>query len=288
LNVQWITTRYAVAIAGIWIAASAVGVQPARVSAQTPGARGAARTSQEGGELFSTTCQVCHGEAGIGSSAPSLRGTKFTPGYVRQAMSEGRPGTMMPRFTGVFTTREIEAVARYVASLQNAQRPPDSGLRGDPAAGETAFFRPQRAHSCYVCHSVNGRGGRVGPDLAQKAASKSARELFEKIVLAPHRLKDGAYAPSRLTTRLEVLTGIKAGETEEVVRFYDTRSLPPMLRTINKSDVVSLTTMPGSVMPTDYASRFTLQELLDIVAFVKSTGSGPDIQVRFQDVFPRQ
>jgi len=154
------------------------------------GARGAARTSQEGGELFSTTCQVCHGEAGIGSSAPSLRGTKFTPGYVRQAMSEGRPGTMMPRFTGVFTTLEIEAVARYVASLQNAQRPPDSGLRGDPAAGETAFFRPQRAHSCYVCHSVNGRGGRVGPDLAQKAASKSARELFEKIVLAPHRLKD--------------------------------------------------------------------------------------------------
>ena len=287
MKVQRLTIRCMAAIAGVWVASSVGMVQTASVSAQAQ-ARGNGRSSQHGAELFATTCQVCHGEAGVGSSAPTLRGAKFTPGYVRQAMSEGRPGTMMPRFTGVFTAAEIEAVARYVASLQSAPRPAESGLRGDAAAGETAFFRPQRAYSCAVCHSVNGRGGRVGPDLAQKAASKSARELFEKIVLAPHRLKDVAYAPSRLTTKLEVLTGIKAGETPDVVRFYDTRALPPVLRTIDKSDVVSLTTMPGSVMPTDYASRFTLQELLDIVAFVKSTGSGPDIQVRFQDVFPRQ
>ena len=282
------TTRRLIA-AALWVAVTGIGVQLARVPAQAQGrGAGGGRSSQEGAELFATTCQICHGEAGVGNSAPSLHGTKFTSGYVRQAMSEGRPGTMMPRFTGVFTTREIDAVAQYVASLQNAPRPSEAVLRGDPAAGEMAFFRPQRAHSCYVCHSVNGRGGRVGPDLAQKAASKPARELFEKIVLAPHRLKDGAYAPSRLTTKLEVLTGIKAGETKDVVRFYDARSLPPVLRTINKSDVVSLTTVPGSVMPADYASRFTLKELLDIVAFVKSTGSGSDIQVTFQDVFPRQ
>ena len=118
---------------------------------------------------------------------------------------------------------------------------------------------------------------------------ESARDLFEKIVVAPHRLNDRAYAPSRLTTKLEVLTGIKAGETDEVVRFYDTRSLPPILRTISKTDVVSLMTVAGSVMPTDYASRFSLQELLDIVAFVKSAGSsGSESQVRLQDVFPRQ
>lgn len=279
-----------VAAGWLAVAAAAIILQPSRVEAQSRQGSNAGRSSgDEGAELFATTCSVCHGEMAVGGSAPSLRGDRFTREYVRQAMIDGRAGTMMPRFGGVFRSGEIDAVARYVSALRSRTPTPVGGLRGDPAAGEMAFYRPQRAHSCFVCHSVNGRGGRVGPDLAQRAADKSARDLFEKIVVAPHRLNDRAYAPSRLTTKLEVLTGIKAGETDEVVRFYDTRSLPPILRTISKTDVVSLMTVAGSVMPTDYASRFSLQELLDIVAFVKSAGSsGSESQVRLQDVFPRQ
>ena len=73
-----------------------------------------------------------------------------------------------------------------------------------------------------------------------------------------------------------ILTGIKAGETEDAVRFYDTSSLPPILRTIPKTDIVETQPHDSSVMPSDYASRLTLQQLLDIVSFLKSsTGGAP-------------
>jgi hypothetical protein len=83
----------------------------------------------------------------------------------------------------------------------------------------------------------------------------------------------------RLTTKTgSVLTGIKSSETAETVLFYDTASLPPMLRTIRKTDIVSAAQRNESVMPTDYASRLTLQQLLDVVAFLKQAkgdGTGP-------------
>ena len=242
-------------------------------------------TSDRGGDLFRTTCRVCHGEAGIGGVGPALRGTKFTRPYVRRAMSEGRPGSMMPEFTKTFTTTQMNEVAAYVASLQapaNTDSP--GGLRGDPAAGETVFFS-RGARSCYVCHNVAGRGGSVGPELMSKVASLTPRELFQRIIVVPHRGTDPAYGTTRLTTRVGmILTGIKAGETEDAVRFYDTSSLPPILRTIPKKDIVELEPHNSSVMPSDYASRLTLQQLLDIVSYLKSSAGGAPVSVTLNEV----
>ena len=69
---------------------------------------------------------------------------------------------MMPEFTRTFTASQMTQVSEYVESLQRPTGPAPAGLRGDPAAGEGAFFA-RGARSCYVCHAVGGRGGRVGP-----------------------------------------------------------------------------------------------------------------------------
>ena len=39
-----------------------------------------------------------------------------------------------------------------------------------------------------------------------------------------------------------------------------------------------------SVMPSDYASRLTLQQLLDIVSFLKSPAGGPRVSVTLNEV----
>jgi len=241
--------------------------------------------ADRGNELFRTTCRVCHGEAGIGGVGPALRGTKFTRPYVRRAMSEGRPGSMMPEFTKTFTTTQMNEVAAYVASLQTpANTDSPGGLRGDPAAGETVFFS-RGARSCYVCHAVSGRGGSVGPELMSRVASLTPRDLFQRIIVVPHRSTDPAYGTTRLTTRVGmILTGIRAGETEDAVRFYDTSSLPPILRTIPKKDIVELEPHNSSVMPSDYASRLTLQQLLDIVSYLKTSASGSPVSVTLNEV----
>jgi hypothetical protein len=82
----------------------------------------------------------------------------------------------------------------------------------------------------------------------------------------------------------ERLVGIKAEEVGGELTFYDTSVLPPVVRTVQVSDVVSTTRLNGSIMPSDYASRLPLQQLLDLVAFLKSSADRTPTVVGFDDV----
>ncbi len=249
-----------------------------RIRARRPASAG-------GAELFATTCQVCHGQAGIGGVGPALRGAKFTADYVRKVLQDGRPGTMMPGFTSTMSVAEIADVTRYVVRLQAPDGPAPGGLRGDPNAGQAIFFMKGSARSCSVCHSVEGRGGSVGPDLMSKIAGQSPKQIFQKIIVVPHRSADPAYSTVRLTTRTgAILTGIRSGETKDAVLFYDTSSLPPILRTIPKADITASARQQSSVMPNDYASRLTLQQLLDVVAFLRMASGDRNVAVTLADV----
>jgi putative heme-binding domain-containing protein len=237
-----------------------------------------------GAKLFSSACRVCHGEAGVGNRAPALRGPRLTHEYVRKMIVDGKAGTMMPKFGAAFTQRQVGQLASYIVSLQRS----DSiwlALRGNPVAGEQVFFDPEAAHSCYNCHSFQGKGARVGPELVAKLKGKSAREVFQKIVIVPHRSADPAYVNIAITTKDgDRVTGIKAEETETELHFYETTSLPPEVRTLPKSEIVSMKPLNGSAMPSDYASRLPLQKLLDLVAYLRSGVEGAPVTVSFEDV----
>jgi putative heme-binding domain-containing protein len=237
-----------------------------------------------GAKLFAASCQACHGEAGVGSRAPTLRGPRLTTDYISTVVAKGKEGTMMPAFENAFTPGQIRQLALYVRSLQRPNSP-WAALRGDAASGERVFLDEQQAHSCQVCHSIDGRGGRVGPDLATRLKGKSAREIFEKIVIVPHRSADPSYATTAVDTRSgQRLVGVKGEEEGDTLRFYETSSLPPKVLTIAKADIVSMKPASGSAMPSDYASRLPLQRLLDLVAFLKSTADGKPAAVGFDDV----
>jgi putative heme-binding domain-containing protein len=118
-----------------------------------------------------------------------------------------------------------------------------------------------------------------------KLKGKSPREIFQKIVIVPHRSADPAYVTVAMNMRNgEKLVGIKAEETAGQLTFYDTAMLPPVVRTVNVSDILSTTRLNGSIMPSDYASRLPLQQLLDLVAFLKSNADGTPAVVGFDDV----
>jgi putative heme-binding domain-containing protein len=237
-----------------------------------------------GAKLFSTACRVCHGEAGVGNRAPALRGPRLTHDYVRKMIIDGKAGTMMPKFGTSFTPRQVNQLASYIVTLQSS----DSvwlALRGNPVAGEQVFFDREAAHSCYNCHSFQGKGRKVGPELTTKLKGKSAREVFQKIVIVPHRSADPAYVNVAIATRDgERVTGIKAEETDTELHFYDTTNLPPEVRTLPKSEIVSMKPLNGSAMPSDYASRLPLQKLLDLVAYLRTGVEGTPVTVSFEDV----
>ena len=253
-------------------------------SAWAPPVLAAQDDVEAGARLFTTSCKVCHGEAGVGNRAPALRGDRLTTDYIVKVIMQGKPGTMMPKFAGAFDAKQVQQLARYVRSLQRS----DSvwaALRGTAASGELVFFDPEQPHSCQACHAINGRGRRVGPDLMMKLKGKSPREIFQKIVIVPHRSADPAYVTVAMKMRNgERLVGIKAEEVRGELTFYDTSVLPPVVRTVQAADVVSTTRLNGSIMPSDYASRLPLQQLLDLVAFLKSTADRTPTVVGFDDV----
>jgi putative heme-binding domain-containing protein len=239
---------------------------------------------QAGEKLFTVSCQTCHGEAGVGNRAPTLRGARLTVDYVTRVVSKGKPGTMMPAFENAFTPEQIRHLVVYVRSLQRPDSP-WAALRGNASSGERIFFEEAQADSCQVCHSIRGRGAKVGPDLAVALKGRTAREIFEKIVIVPHRSVDPAYANVAVVTRAgERLIGVKGEETGAGLRFYETSVLPPKVLTLPKADIVSTKPLTGSAMPSDYASRLPLQQLLDLVAFLKSRAEGKAVSVGFDDV----
>jgi len=237
-----------------------------------------------GGKLFESSCRICHGEAGVGNRAPALRGARLTLDYVNKVIAEGKPGTMMPRFENAFSAVQIRQLALYIRSVQQPDSP-WAALRGTPGPGERVFFDEAQAHSCHNCHSFQGRGARIGPNLTAKLKGRSPREIFQKIVIVPHRSADPAYISVAIMTKAgDRLVGIKAEETATDLRFYDTSVLPPKVLTLARADIVSTKPLNTSAMPSDYASRLPLQQLLDLVAFLKSGADGAPVSVGFDDV----
>src|SRR6202020_1337114 len=77
----------------------------------------------------------------------------------------------------------------------------------DPAAGERGFFH-SKGPGCFRCHQVNGRGGRVGPDLSSLAAGMDRRRLVESILSPSKEIAPQFVAWSVARTDGTVFTGI--------------------------------------------------------------------------------
>ena len=263
----------------------------------------------EGSKLFAPNCgnAYCHGTGGLGGGAPQLRDRGIEPAYAFKAISNGISGTPMPAFKSVISEEQIwKLVAFIVADPKATQRlnpaadavsppsrqsPPSKlpevgpvlSAVGDEQAGKALFFDSSKSKNCSACHAFNGEGAAIGPDLSAAAASKSARDLFLGIIL-PRDIKESRYATITVFLRSgDKITGIKKEEDAESIKVFDTTELPAVLRTVQKENISKTEFVKDSVMPTDYASSYTLKQLLDIVTFLKS--SQPKSRVTLRDLF---
>ena len=87
---------------------------------------------------------------------------------------------------------ELWAIVAYLRNVSTAKREESSGTA---ANGERIF-----GASCASCHRVNGRGGRLGPDLSRIAAGQTNQVLTRAIRDASASFTIG-YEPMTLVTR---------------------------------------------------------------------------------------
>src|SRR5215831_292186 len=132
----------------------------------------AAAASGVGRSAFNSTCAACHGLDGHGSDkavniATSPRVQNLTDAQLSNVISNGLPGTGMPAFH-TLSSKQVRDIVNYVRVLQG--RGEEVSLPGDPIKGKEIFFGKG---DCSSCHTVEGEGGFLGPDLTSHGSTSS-------------------------------------------------------------------------------------------------------------------
>jgi putative heme-binding domain-containing protein len=144
---------------------------------------------------------------------------------------------------------------------------------GEPAAGQRIFFGTN-VGTCSKCHTIDGRGSAVGPDLSkirQRVESEGVTWLLETI-LQPSKQMAPEYTPWQIaTTDGRTLVGLprRKGGSHEAYLGIDGKEF-----TVQKPDIEFHREMPTSIMPEGLLQNLTVRELNDLVAFIVSGADG--------------
>ncbi len=217
-------------------------------------------------------CAVCHGADGKNSDRGS-QPIATQPNIV--AMSDAdlmgviHNGTAagMPTFPEL-TDQQAKAVVRYLRQLQRVSSgaSTDAKPTGDPKAGKVLYFGKAQ---CSTCHMVNGQGGFMASDMTTYGQSHNAAAILGAIVKPDTKLSPNAQVVEAVTKAGQKISG--------VVRTED--SLELTLQTedgryhfLNRDSLAMVTYTDHSLMPHDYGTRLTAQELNDLVGYLIVTG----------------
>ncbi len=231
---------------------------------QTLPQKNAKLASTPGKQTFASTCAGCHGLDGRGGErAPNIAERehvqRFSDAQISHIIENGVPGTGMPAFHSLEPS-DIEAIVAYLRVLQGRTKSLD--LPGDPDHGETVF---RGKAGCSGCHMVAGKGGFIASDLSSYASTHTVEQIRSTIV---SRNPD-----TNLQARLVTATTRSGEKVVGKIRNEDNFSL--QLQTLDgtfysvaKSDLQSLKYNSQALMPSDYGSTLSPNELNDLVSYL--------------------
>ncbi|MEP7270415.1 MAG: c-type cytochrome, partial [Acidobacteriota bacterium] len=236
------------------------------------------------------TCasSYCHGEQGRGGGGPVLQGRSISFDRLNRVIRAGIPGTAMPGFSDRFGDSELARIVDYVQALSALTV--DEGVRGSESAagvanpegkddsdraaapvtdlGRSLFFDSVTTDNCRVCHTFQGKGGKVGPDLTG-VGSQSEEEILRSILKPSDRIEPG-YGTVEITMRDgNRYAGVVRDENDERIRLFDTTTIPPVSRVMLKADIAGRKPLGGSVMPSELGVRLSEVELRALVKFLR-------------------
>ena len=220
-----------------------------------------------GKQIFAATCAGCHGLDGTGSQrAPNIVSNpqvqKLSEKQLIEIVSAGVPGTGMPPF-GSLGVKSVGEVVNYLRSMQGASGP--ASLPGDPKRGEEIFFGKA---GCSNCHMAAGAGGFIGPDLTSFGQTHSAEKIKAAITDPGERDANKPLVTAVMTSG-ESIQGILRNEDNFSLQL---QSLDGTFHFLSKSDLKSIDRGSGSIMPADYASRLSPEQLNDLISYLLELG----------------
>ncbi|MGA9393483.1 MAG: c-type cytochrome [Candidatus Sulfotelmatobacter sp.] len=243
------------------------------------------KAAKAGESEFRINCALCHGlGARGGGRGPDLtRAQKkhaHSDAELFQIIANGIPGTAMPangtNGQGVgMMDEEMWQIITYIHSVE--VKAPEKPI-GSPAHGKDLFYGDA---SCSLCHMVEGKGGRVGPDLTAVGGSRTRAAIIDSVRNPSRRLAWGlTEATKEFPQEYETITVVTADgkEIKGVALNEDNFSVQMMDTTekiylLEKDKLRSFQKSRESIMPTYTRDILNDKDLDDIVAFLISVGA---------------
>ena len=246
---------------------------------------GDAKAAKAGEYEFRINCALCHGlGAHGGGRGPDLtRAVKkhtHSDAEMFQVISNGIAGTAMPangtNGQGVgMTDEEIWQIIAYIRS-QEVKAP--AQVVGNAAHGKDLFYGDG---NCALCHMVEGKGGRLGPELTAVGGSRTREAIIESVREPSRRLAWGLTEATKefpqeyesvtaVTADGKQITGVTLNEDSFSVQIMDAGE---QIHLLEKDKLRSFQKTRDSAMPKYTVDALSDKELDDIVAYLVSVGA---------------
>ncbi|MBI4082489.1 MAG: c-type cytochrome [Candidatus Lambdaproteobacteria bacterium] len=138
-------------------------------------------------------------------------------------------------------------------------------LKGDPQAGAALFFDEESKAGCARCHTVNGRGRDVGPELSTVAGTRTPQFIVESI-LQPSAVIASGFEPYLVETRDgRYRTGVLKARNDRGLTLKTERG---ELLIIPAADIREVAPQETSIMPGSFADDLSLTQFHDVLAFL--------------------
>jgi len=246
---------------------------------------GDAKAAKAGEYEFRINCALCHGlGARGGGRGPDLTRVQkkhaHSDAEMFQVISSGIPGTAMPsngtNGQGVgMTDEEIWQIIAYIRSVE--VKAPAKTI-GNVAHGKELFYGDA---NCSLCHMVEGKGGRLGPELTSVGGSRTREAMIDSVRNPSRHLAWGLTESTKefpqeyetitvVTANGKKIKGVALNEDSFSVQMMDSSE---QIYLLEKDKLRSFSKSRESIMPTYTLDALSNKDLDDIIAFLTSVGA---------------
>ena len=212
-------------------------------------------------------CRVC-GSAGLGGRGPNLRERVFwhplDDETLFKAIQKGISGGMPPANLPEDQTWQVVAFVKSLTAPAMENQAP-----GDAKAGGELFWGKA---GCGGCHRIQGRGGSLGPDLSNIAATRALPQIRDAILDPDAEISSGYASVAVSLKNGKAQRGVARNRTNYSLQLQEADGT---LHLLSMGEVSKISLTKGSLMPKDLAKRLGGREIDNIVAYLSRQSVRP-------------
>jgi putative heme-binding domain-containing protein len=126
--------------------------------------------------------------------------------------------------------------------------------------------------NCFKCHRFDGQGGIIGPDLTGVAKRFDYRYLVESVIAPDKVVSDQYQATVFVLSNGTTVVGKVANLNNDRLMVITNMLEPGNMTSVRRGDIEEQFPSPTSMMPGGVLNTFEAEEILDLLAYIRSGG----------------